>query len=48
MQNTIVDTTKLTRVEVIDKDGRSYVKMDAKRVELSVQDKERTLKIFID
>lgn len=39
---------KITRVEVIDKQGRSYVKKDIKKIELSIQDNSKTLKIFID
>lgn len=39
-------TDKVTRFEVIDKDGRAYVRHNIK-VELSFQDDERTLKVFI-
>ena len=40
---------RLTRVEVIDKEGRSYVNWDKNnRIELSYQDSGRTLKIFIN
>lgn len=43
------NTSKVTRVEVIDDAGRSYVNWkDSNRVELSFQDDDRTLKIFID
>ncbi len=39
---------KVTRVEVIDQDGRSYVNWDDNnKVELSFQDDGRTLKVFI-
>lgn len=38
----------ITRVEIIDKDGRTYVNMKAKDFELSYQDDGKTLKIFID
>ena len=38
---------KVTRVEVIDSNGRAYVNMDVESCELSYQDKGRTLKIFI-
>jgi hypothetical protein len=39
---------KVTRVEVIDQDGRSYVNWDeSNKVELSFQDDGRTLKVFI-
>ncbi len=37
---------KVTRFEVIDKDGRAYVRRNVK-VELSLQDDGRTLKVFI-
>lgn len=42
--------TDFTRVEVIDEQGRSYVKYlsDSQCVTLSVQDGGRTLKVFID
>ena len=40
---------KVTRVEVIDQDGRSYVNWDeSNKVELSFQDDGRTLKVFIN
>ena len=40
---------RLTRVEVIDEKGRSYVNWDKNnRIELSYQDSGRTLKIFIN
>lgn len=38
---------KVTRVEVIDKEGRSYTNYKVEEVELSLQDDDRTLKIFI-
>lgn len=38
---------KATRVEVIDSNGRSYVKYDVKDVFISLQDDERTLKVFL-
>lgn len=37
---------KVTRLEVIDEDGRSYVNWAAHDVSLSLQDNGRTLKIF--
>jgi hypothetical protein len=41
-------TDKVTRVEVIDQYGRSYVAWDDNnKVELSLQDDGRTLKVFI-
>jgi hypothetical protein len=39
---------KVTRIEIIDQEGRSYVNWDDNnKVELSFQDDERTLKVFI-
>jgi hypothetical protein len=41
-------TDKVTRVEIIDENGRSYTNFDPNnKVELSFQDNERTLKVFI-
>jgi hypothetical protein len=41
-------TDKVTRVEVIDEEGRSYVNWDENnKVELSFQDDGKTLKVFI-
>jgi hypothetical protein len=41
-------TDKVTRVEIIDQDGRSYVNWnDNNKVELSFQDNGKTLKVFI-
>jgi hypothetical protein len=41
--------TNVTRVEVIDQNGRSYVNWDStNKVRLSMQDNGRTLKVFID
>jgi hypothetical protein len=40
--------TKVTRVEVIDQNGRSYINWDKNNsVTYSLQDQNRTLKIFI-
>ena len=42
------ETSKVTRVEVIDENGRAYVRgPEDIKVELSFQDEDRTLKIFI-
>lgn len=38
---------KVTRVEVIDSSGRSYMTYNASQVSISVQDDERTLKVFL-
>jgi hypothetical protein len=41
-------TDKVTRVEIIDENGRSYTNFDPNnKVELSFQDDGRTLKVFI-
>jgi hypothetical protein len=40
-----IDTSKLTRFEVINQTGRVYTQMPCK-VELSVQDGGKTLKVF--
>ena len=41
-----MDESKITRLEVISKYGQQFVKHNCK-IELSIQDKERTLKIFV-
>lgn len=44
----LANTSKTSRVEVIDDDGRSYVNWDnGNKVVLDFQDGGRTLKIFI-
>ena len=44
-----LQNNRLTRVEVIDEKGRSYVNWDKNnKIELSYQDDDRTLKIFIN
>ena len=47
--NTITEMPGITRVEVIDENGRSYVKYldEVQKVQYSVQDDYRTLKVFI-
>ena len=37
----------ITRVEVMDKDGRAYGKYKVKKVEMQLQDDNRTLKVFV-
>ena len=39
--------SKCTRVEVIDKHGRSYTNYNGRIVGIQLQDDERTLKVFI-
>ncbi len=41
-------TGKVTRFEVIDKDGRSYVTYDVSSIRFSLQDDGRTIKVFIE
>lgn len=41
-----MNTSKVTRFEVIDKTGRAYTKRNIK-IDLSLQDEDRTLKVFI-
>lgn len=38
---------KVTRVEVIDNSGRAYTEYNAADVQISFQDDERTLKVFL-
>lgn len=42
-----MDTSKVTRVEIIEDGGRSLVEYGV-AVELQLQDNDRTLKIFLD
>jgi len=42
-----MNTDKITRVEVIDTGGRAYTNNHAYDVEISFQDDNRTLKIFL-
>lgn len=46
-QQRILDTEQVTRVEVIDQEGRSYVNWNVNAVEFSLQDDAKTLKIFL-
>ena len=41
------DLTQVTRVELIDAEGRRYTNHDVKIVVLDVQDEGRTLKVFV-
>lgn len=38
---------KTTRIEVIDDNGRQFVRKGIKRVEISMRDKQKTMKIFL-
>lgn len=42
------DLSKITRFEVIDEQGRAYVRYDVGEVEVLIQDGEKTLKVFIN
>ena len=42
------DFSTITRVEVIDKTGRAYVNRETHSLELSLQDNNRTLKLFLN
>ena len=43
-----IDTTRVTRIEVIDQNGRSYFHYERNNVvEIQLQDDCRTLKVFI-
>lgn len=42
-----MDLSKVTRLEVIDNKGRAYTKWDIESVKASLQDDDRTLKLFI-
>jgi hypothetical protein len=44
---TSLETSKVTRLEVITSDGRQYVNIDVNDLELSYQDDGRTLKLFV-
>ena len=41
------ETEKVTRVEIIDENGRAFLMRDLASVKLSLQDDERTLKLFV-
>lgn len=41
------DVEKVTRLEVIDADGRSYTMHGIESMEFSLQDDGKTLKIFV-
>ena len=44
----MIHLKKTTRVEIIDENGRQFVRRDIKRVDLSMQDGQRTMKIFLN
>jgi hypothetical protein len=43
----MIDLDDVTRVEVIDNNGRTYTKNNVERVWLSLQDDNRTLKVMV-
>lgn len=45
--DTLTNHPDVTRVEVIDRDGRAYTKWDVSNVQLSMQDSGKTLKVFL-
>ena len=47
MSNVNLDTSKVSRVEVIDENGRSYTKYGVYDIEFQLQDDNRTLKLFL-
>lgn len=48
-KDTINDLIKVTRVEVIDENGRTYVNRDKQNfVQTAVQDNGQTLKVFVN
>lgn len=46
MNPTTANTSKVTRIEVIDQKGRRFVTHSAENVALSLQDDGRTMKVF--
>jgi hypothetical protein len=42
-----VDTTQVTRVEVIDENGREYTNYHCNDIKVSFQDNNKTLKVFL-
>ena len=47
MKDEILDCKTVTRVEVIDENGRAYVHHNLDSVKISVQDDGQTIKIFV-
>ena len=43
-----IDLPSVTRLEIIDSNGRVYGKFDLNGIVLSLQDDQRTLKLFIE
>ena len=45
--DSIRNYSEVTRVEVITSNGREFVQYDCSNVQVSIQDDERTLKVFL-
>jgi len=43
-----IDLPTVTRLEIIDSNGRVYGRFDLNGITLSLQDDQRTLKLFIE
>lgn len=43
-----IDTSRVTRIEIIDQNGRQFVTHGAENVTLALQDDGRTLKVFCE
>ena len=46
-EDTKIHCDTITRVEVIDENGRAYVNNNTQLLEMQLQDERRTLKIFV-
>jgi hypothetical protein len=47
MKAEVLNPEKITRLEIIDENGRAYVSRDIAGLEVHLQDDGRTLKLFI-
>lgn len=47
LEKMISDTSKVTRVEVIDSNSRAYTNYHCKNVHVDFQDNDRTIKVFL-
>jgi len=47
MNERTINTSLVTRVEIIDQNGREYVNNSCEAVDVHLQDDGRTMKIFI-
>lgn len=46
--NTPIPYSRVTRVEIVGKDGREIVMTDVTNVKISMQDDGRTMKVFLN